>query len=503
MAFISGFVPDHSGVPAVESHHTSLLSKGHPHGLFTHQDTQTLGAVKRIPTVAVQLHPPGIRFRRVTRDLPGTVNGMHTQNGPIYNPFSPNLPVAPHLLAGRAEALAQIEAALSATASGKPTHVLIISEPWLGKTSFALRAERLAHCLGDNDSCLGDDGGRVMPVFCSMGACTSLIQVCATIINEALRNLDAPRGSLISRLLRRINGLRLGPLGIDFESAKDVKVSAVSAFPHILEDILAGSDAGYTCRHTIALLLDEVHNIARIDGVASLIKTSIEHLSRRGRSNVMFLMTADPADIESISSQDDSFARTFSSIRIGLLTEFEVQKLLTETARRGRPSKAFTDDAMEFAAGLAAGYPGFVQQIGHAAFELSPGPLIDLSVVKKALFGTRRVKGALASVADKHFRHLLDLQPLCARILDTIDRANSPLTAAEIKKATPGVKNLGPSIRKLTNRTAGRKLGPRSRPSYAIAAPIVSLWLHLQRTLPQRALRRASYPEYPAMLKGV
>ena len=428
---------------------------------------------------------------------------MHSQNEPIYNPFSPDLPVAPHLLAGRDEALAQVEAALCATASGKPSHVLIVSEPWLGKTSLALRAERLAHCLGDEDACSGEDGGRFTPVFCSMGACTSLIQVCATIINEALRNLGTPRGSLISRLLRRINGLRLGPLGIDFESARDVKVSAVSAFPHMLEDILAGSDAGYAGRRTILLVLDEVHNIARIDGVASLIKTSIEHLSRRGLSNVMFLVTANPADVERLCSQDDSFARMFSSIRIGPLTDFEVQELLTETARRGRPSKAFTDDAIAFTAGLAAGHPGFVQQIGHVAFELSSGPLIDLVAVKKALFGTRRVKGALASVADKHFRHLLDLQPICARILDTIDCADSPLTAAEIKKATPGVKNLGPFIRKLMNRTAVTKLRPRSQPSYAIAAPIVSLWLHLQRTLPQRALRHVFYPRYPSMFKGV
>ena len=71
---------------------------------------------------------------------------MHSQMEPTFNPFSPDLPVVPHLLAGREEALSQVEAALLATASGKPSHLLIVSEPWLGKTSLALRAERLAQC---------------------------------------------------------------------------------------------------------------------------------------------------------------------------------------------------------------------------------------------------------------------------------------------------------------------------------------------------------------------
>jgi len=408
---------------------------------------------------------------------------------PTYNPFSPDLPAAPHLLAGREEALSQVEAALLATALGKPCHLLIVSDPWLGKTSFALRAERLAQRFTGADPVPGEESVQFTPLFCSTGACTSLMQVCSVIINETARRQGTHYAPLIKRFLRRINGLRLGPFGIEIESTKEIRGAAISSFPHVFGDFLSAADGGCDEHHVFFLILDEVRNIARIDGVASLLKAFIELMSREQRSRLVLLMTANPADVEMLCSQDDSFASMFRSIRLGPLTGSEVAELLTMTARHGRPSKAFTDDAIGLIASLSAGYPGFVQQIGHVAFELSMGPLIDVCVVKKALFGTRRTKGALASVADKHFRHLLDLRPVYARLLDVIDRANCPLTSADIRKAVPKIKNLGPYLRKLMNRSAIRKLGPRSRPRYAIAAPIVSLWLHLQRVLPNRSLR--------------
>jgi len=414
---------------------------------------------------------------------------MRSRNEPTLNPFSPDLPVAPHLLAGREEALSQIEAALRATALGKPSHLLIVSDPWLGKTSLALRAERLAQGLKSIEASPDVASTRFTPVFCSVGACTSLMQVCNVIINETARRQGTYYASLIKRLLRRINGLKLGPFGIELEASKEIRGAAVSSFPHVFADVLSASNGGCDEHHVFLLILDEVRNIARISGVALLLKALIELLSKEHPSKAVLLMTANPADVEMLCSQDDSFASMFTSIRLGLLTGLEVAELLTLTPRCGRPSKVFTDDAIDLIATLSAGYPGFVQQIGQAAFELCPGPLIDVSVVKRALYGTRCTKGALASVADKHFRHLLDLEPVYARILDVIDRADSPVTSIYVKKAIPKIKNLGPYLRKLMNRSAIRKLGPSSRPRYAVAAPIVSLWLHLQRVVRNRTSR--------------
>ena len=414
---------------------------------------------------------------------------MHSHKGPANNPFSPDLPVPPHLLAGRNEALSQIEAALCATASGKPCHLLVVSEPWLGKTSLALRAERLAQNRASIDASLDAVSWRFTPLFCSMGACTSLTQVATTIMDEALRRFGSKDASSLRRLLGRVKGLKLGPFGIELESRKDAKGSVVSAFPHVVVDTLARLNAECAGQRAFLLVLDDVQNMARTDGAAHLIRAIMELMSRDGISNVMLMMAANPADVELFCTQDDSFASMFRSIRLGRLTAAEVAELLTLTARHGRPSKAFTDDAIESIASLSAGYPGFVQQLGHAAFELCPGPLIDAAIVRRALFGTSRTRGALASVADKHFRHLLDLQPVYARILDVIDCADHPLTCEEMRAFVPEIKNLGPFLRKLMNRTAIRKLGPPSRPRYAIAAPVVSLWLHLQRVLGGRALR--------------
>jgi len=400
---------------------------------------------------------------------------------PTFNPFSPDLPTAPHLLAGRDESLTQVEAALRSTAQGKPTHLLVISDPWLGKTSFALRAERLAQCLVGAGSISGEANVRFTPVFCSLGPCFCLMQVCSVIVNESARRQGTHYLSLIKRLLRRINGLKLGPFGIELESAKEIRGAAVSSFPNLLGDVLSASDVECGHDRVFLLILDDVRNAARTSGFASLLKALIELIGKRDHPKLVLLMTANPADFEMLCSEDDSFATMFRTIRLGPLSGLEVAELLSLTARHGRPSKAFTDDAIDLIKRLSAGYPGFVQLIGHAAFELCPGPLIDVSVARRALLGTRRVKGALASVADKHFRHLLDLEPIYARILDVIDRANCPLSSADIRKNVPRIKNLGPYLRKLMNRSAIRKLGPCSRPRYAIAAPVVSLWLHLQR----------------------
>ncbi|MBN1594078.1 MAG: hypothetical protein JW941_12615 [Candidatus Coatesbacteria bacterium] len=418
---------------------------------------------------------------------------------PRHNPFSPDLPVPPALFAGRKKALATIEAGIDSLLSGRPKHLLIVSEPWLGKSSLAFRAKRMAHNLGAGAPLQMGRFAMCKPVFCSMGACSSLPQVCTTIMNSVLRGVGAPIGSSISRLLKRVKGLRMGPLGIDFESARQAGASVVSEFPHLLEDILTGVGGCVEERSSVLLILDEVQNIAAIQGLASHIKTTLEYLSERSHTNLALVITANPADLVTLSRQVDSFAGMFSTISIGRITDAEVQELLTETACRGRPSRAFTDDAIAYMVELAAGYPGFVQQIGHAAFDLASGPLIDLRAVKKALVGGDRMKGAVDSIADKHFRHLLDLEPIYSRILDAIDLAETPLTSADIRSRLPEIRNLGPYIKKLLNRNAITRLGTRSRPEYAIAAPIVSLWLHLQRTLPQSQLPDRCRPASAAL----
>ena len=168
---------------------------------------------------------------------------MHSHKGPAYNPFSPDLPVPPQLLAGRREALSEIETALCVTASGKPSHLLVVSEPWLGKTSLLLRAERLAQNHASIDAVSEAVSWRFTPLFCSMGACTSLTQVATTIMDEALRRFGSKDALSLRRLLGRVKGLKLGPFGIELESRKEAKVSVVSAFPHLVRDTLARLNA--------------------------------------------------------------------------------------------------------------------------------------------------------------------------------------------------------------------------------------------------------------------
>lgn len=396
----------------------------------------------------------------------------------------------PDLMAGRKGQIARIEAGLVGATESRAPHLLIVADLWMGKTSLALMAAGLARHLPQTTSHCGAAAETdIQPVFCSLGAATSLAQSCSIILNEAIRQLSAPRTNALMRILEQMRGFKLGPFGIAFEPTVKAGETLVCAFPSVLTRLIAkflaaGQGKG---KRGLLLILDQTENFARVRGAASLVKAMVEVLCREGLDSLMLLMTATPDDVERLNAQNASFASSFSTIKLGPLEADEVAELLSTTCRLGRPSKAFTEEAMECIATLSMGYPGFVQQLGSCAFHLCRGPLIDLKTVKKSLYGTKMVKGALAAVADKHFRHLIDLEPVYSKILGAIDGADDPMTSGEIRRRIPGIRNLGPYLRVLMQRSTIRKLGPPSNPRYKIAAPIVSLWLHLQRTLPARA----------------
>ena len=409
----------------------------------------------------------------------------HSMAAPYYNPFSPDQPARPDLVAGRAEETSQIKAALTALARGRPRHLLILSPPWLGKTSLALLAAQLAR---HHRTTTQRHNTVFVPVFCPLGAATTLDAFCTTVLNQSASSAEKGLTRIGRRLVRSIKGVRLGPLGITLDRTSQSAAQIVAAFPAALADLFSSQSAGLGPTRAFILILDQTENLSSIAGSASLIKALVEHLRAERTLNVALIMTATDEALERFCQQDPSFASLFCVASMRGLSTDGILELLDRTASSGHPPKAFTDDAKELIARLCAGFPGFAQQIGYTAFAICRAPLIDKAAVLNALTGTKLVKGALASLADKHFRSLLDLKPIYAKILEAIDNARSPLKPHAISEALGEAKNLGPYLRTLTARNIIRRTGPSASPGYEIAAPVVSLWLHLQRLLPQATL---------------
>jgi len=257
----------------------------------------------------------------------------------------------------------------------------------------------------------------------------------------------------------------------------------VAAFPHFVQELIPRPASGAGDRPAFIFILDDTENISGARGVAALIKGLAEHLLRASLPNTMFLVTATPDGIERLSAQCASFTGLFGVLTLNTLSGDSVSELVTRTALEGHPPKCFTDEALNLISELSAGYPGFVQMIASTAYDLCRGPLVDTGTIRKSLVGNRFIKGALASLADRHFRHLIDLQPIYMSILNALDSAEGPVRSGDIRKSLPELKNLGPYLRTLMRRSIVRKVGSPGSPRYKIAAPIVSLWLHLNRVL--------------------
>ena len=187
------------------------------------------------------------------------------------NPFTPDMPVEPHLFAGRKPEIAQISKALDASVQGSPQHLLIQGERWIGKTSIARYAEALAQMHTPSP---GDRRDSFFVSFCSLGSCATIEDICLCVLDSYKRMSNSVKDKVL-KLLGSVEGITIGPVGVSLSRSSGTSRFRVAEFPRILEALLREATNKY---QAFLLIMDETERVSGIPHMASLLKDTLEHL---------------------------------------------------------------------------------------------------------------------------------------------------------------------------------------------------------------------------------
>jgi len=318
------------------------------------------------------------------------------------NPFMPDSPVSPELFVGRELEIEQIKKALHQTINDRAEHLLLVGDRGIGKSSLATYAEDLAL---NADKLFQISQARFLTVFVSTGACRDLDELCVAILDRLYRKVreaSDPLSRAVSDLLSKVGGISVGFFGLKIDVNPGSKGGVVTGkFTSVLEALWDKVHDSYTA---LLIIIDETETLARLQGAGSFLKSCLEQLSHDRYGRIMFIVTASPSALTNFTEDHASFPRGFTHVNVPNLSRKESDELVKRALSRGVPIAKPTDDFLLNIYHYSNGIPSFIHELGRAAFDVDSNNQLDWEDLRLGILGTSVVKGALASLEDKHFR---------------------------------------------------------------------------------------------------
>lgn len=326
------------------------------------------------------------------------------------NPFTPGAPVPTGLFVGRLPAIECVESGLLQTRASIPNHVILTGERGIGKTSLLKLIRHFA---------------------------TGAIEVKGETLNFVTVDVDLTPNTTQSILIQRITNSLQRELGRaekvrkffsetwDFVKRLEAGGVSLKESPLIDEEILSDNFAyslaetvkrlrdseskqsSWNChRDGILLLIDEADNCSKDLQLGRFLKLLTERLSRHNCENVMIILTGLPEVKEILSASHLSSLRIFSEIPLERLSNEEVGSVIRMCLDKA--DKEFSnrveidDEAIVALIQLSEGYPHFIQQFGHSAFESDKDNRITIEDVLAGAFGKN---GAMIQIGERYYRN--------------------------------------------------------------------------------------------------
>ena len=325
------------------------------------------------------------------------------------NPFNPNSVVKPPLFAGRIEQILHVIRKMSQVRNKMSSSFIISGERGIGKTALAKLIMFIAQ-KKDKDF----ENLNFLTTYYTVEKAQSFRSVLQSSLNLLTDQLPK---SAIDRLSSHVgsffkNGkFSLGVFGIKAEMDKVsgkspeedmyLKDQAVSILTNILKGIEEeGSRKGKKIDQSdgILIVLDEIHNLKSIDGVAQILRSIITTLDMNGHGNIAFLILSYPEAIKNFFKGDPSAKRSFDILPLETMPDNEAEEILTKGLQsvQIKYNKNLVSDNIY----KAGGYPHSIQVLGHNLVEIDCDKYIDQEDWTKA------VKKTALELQHKDFSNL-------------------------------------------------------------------------------------------------
>lgn len=319
-----------------------------------------------------------------------------------FNPFRPHNIIGPGIFCGRLEEIQAIDRALHQTRNGNPHHFLFEGERGIGKSSLMLVASASAT---EAQQAHTETNFNFVVIEVELLESTNYIEMIRKIaasFRSELRKRDhfRTRAKDVWDFVSKWNifGLEFGRDDSDFSTA-DAVDDLARMFAKFLEEMGAEVDG-------LLILIDEADKPdPSAANLGEFAKILTEKLTKLNCNRVCIGLAGLPVLLQKLKQGHESSLRIFETMMLEPLSlresEMVVQRGLAEANSKNSKPTTITDDALKAIVHLAEGYPHFIQQFAHCAFDQDSDDSIDLDDVVQ---GAYRENGAIAQLGRKYFQ---------------------------------------------------------------------------------------------------
>lgn len=322
------------------------------------------------------------------------------------NPFKPNSPVSTGMFAGRINEIKQLEQALHQTKNNQPSNFLITGERGIGKSSLMM-------ILKDFSSGKFETLEHGKFNFLTINIVISERMSLLTFIKLIERNIKRELGkvetirSFMNSTWDFVQRIKIMDSGIDQLNVTEDSDLVINDFSYSLSETcnrIINPEKGEDKKDGIVFIIDEADNACDDLHIGYFFKVVTELLQQNGCQNIMFIVVGLPEISAKLAKSHESSLRIFNHIRVKELNPtdryYVIDKGIEEGNRINAEKTSISDDAKRHISTLSEGYPHFIQQFAHTAFEYNSDGEISSEDVLEGAF---KDGGAIDAIGSRYY----------------------------------------------------------------------------------------------------
>ena len=316
------------------------------------------------------------------------------------------------MFVGRDREIERIDEILFQTKHGNPTHILIIGERGIGKSSLLL----VTNYFAKGEITFSKEQHNFLTVQISVNNKMNIIDFAKKLYNALERELKKQSKSYLF-LKETWNFIkRLEVAGTSIKNGHSEIDSTVDDFIYSISDTVKKIASGKSLVETglkkekdgIVILIDEADSASKDLNIGTFIKNLTEFLVLEDNNKVLFALAGLPSLRDILRDSHESSLRLFEEFKLKPLSKSEVSQVI----RKGieEYNEKYPDDQLQIENGalndiylFSEGYPHFVQQIGYSTLQVNDDNLISKEDVEKGVMGKG---GAIDLIGDRYYKDL-------------------------------------------------------------------------------------------------
>lgn len=408
------------------------------------------------------------------------------------NPFTPNSPAHTGMFVGRIFEISTFDKALIQTKNSNPSHLLLLGERGIGKTSLL----NVAQMFANGKWSWSDQKHDFLTVRLSLNENICLADFAINLKGAIEREINKvnPALDLFKKAWSFLSRFEAAGVAYRREESSTNNTQLVQNLIYSLVDTVKFlRDPKLTVKKEgLVILIDESDKASKDLHLGSFLKNLSEHLISEEQNNILFILTGLPNVRDVLMQSHESSLRLFQELNLNPLSKTEtaevIQKGLDEAKKLSDQKILIDQSAQELIHVYSEGYPHYVQQIGYSVFEADTDNHINDDDVKKSFFMQH---GALEQIGVRYYikPFYKDISVDSQREILTImsEKWNNWVTREEIKKKFSGkADTLDNGIRALIEKGI---IIPRegSRGQYRLQWASFAFWISSQNKNVQRS----------------